>query len=129
MKTVYACTFIEKEVEVDDFEKGCIGGRTCVMNQRVNIVAPTLSLLIESIGNYMSLNIDDVWLPEQESTHIGFNRLEDADGNPASQRLEAAWKHGEAKLYLADYHFAIERRVVSVISRQDFDVAEIKVHF
>jgi hypothetical protein len=129
MQTLYACTFIEKEAEVDSWETGCDPStRTCVMNERVNIAAPTLALLIQSIGNYLGLEIDDVWVPEQESGHIGFNRLEDAEGNEPSERLKEAWKADKAKLYLADYHFAIEKRQVSTVDRAEFDQFSVKHH-
>jgi hypothetical protein len=132
MKVTYACTYVEKTAEEDNYEEGLIQGtHVCTMSESCNIVAPDLGKLIYRIGNYYCLDIDDVFIPGEEDepvTHIGFNRLEDVDGNEPTESQMEEFKRGEVKLYLADYTFAIEKRIEDQITRDEFTRAGIKTH-
>ncbi len=132
MKTIYACTFVDKTAEVDDFEQGCLPGTaTCVLAELCHIRADTLAGLIKRIGEHFGLDIDDVFLPEADDegiSHMGFNRLENADGYEPTQAQEAAWKRGQEKLYQADYLFVIEKMQLLKIDDAEFDAAGIKHH-
>lgn len=124
MKTIYACTRISKEVCVDDFENGCELKRTCVMDEVCNIRAPSMPELIEKLGEAYGLKkIDNVFLPNglgPDVAWFGFNRLEDSEGNEPSPMVEGLWKKGRRKLWLADYSFSVEKRVVSDLTAEDF---------
>lgn len=132
VKITYACTYIEKTAEEDSYEGGLIEGtHVCTMSQSENIVAPTLDKLIHRIANAFGLDIDDVFIPGEDDepvTYIGFNRMEDVDGNGASERQMEGFKKGEVKLYLADYTFAIEKRIEDPITRDEFTRAGITIH-
>jgi hypothetical protein len=132
MKITYACTYVEKTAEEDSYENGTVDGTfVCTMSQTDNIVAPTLVKLIYRIGNAFGLDTDDVFIPGEDDepvTHIGFNRLEDVDGNEPTESQMEGFKRGEVKLYLADYTFAIEKRIEDQITRDEFTRAGIKTH-
>jgi hypothetical protein len=130
---VYACTFVEKCVEVDSFAEGCQpDSRQCLMADSVNVVSDTLTGLVEKIGDTDGLDMDDLFIPgagdEEHVTGVGYNRMEDADGNEPSKAQIRQWKRGRATLYLADYYFAIERRTVTPIAFAEFAASQIKTH-
>jgi len=126
----YACIYVEKDVEKDNFEHGCVGERCCVLAESCNIIADTIPHLLAALEERYCLDIDDVWLPGEngEESGIGYNRLEtDASEEPSSAEKEA-WKRGELPLWIADYRFYVERCEVSQIPRQEFIDAGIKYH-
>lgn len=130
-RTIYVCTYVHKTIEVDHYQKGCSGESECVLSDRVDIEADNLSGLIEAIGAHFGLKIVDVFIPADEGepiTHIGFNQLEDVDGNEPGEAQLAKWKKGKLKLYLADYHFGVERRIVAPLSLKEFEAANIITH-
>jgi hypothetical protein len=121
MKTLYACTRLAKDVEIDRFENGCDPTtRTCVLAERMNVTSGTLPGLLEAIAERLGLDLDDVWVPEETLTYIGYNRLENGDGDEPTKAQKRRWKKGTETLYLADYYFAIEKRTVEPVSRQEF---------
>lgn len=128
----YACTHIVKEAEQEHYEEGAVAGtRVCVMDKSCNITAPSLTELIEAIGKCYGLDIDDVFIPgddDEDITWIGYNRLENNVGHEPSPSEDQAWRRGEETLYLADYLFHIEKRVVLAIHESDFDAAGITTH-
>jgi hypothetical protein len=127
MKTLYACTHVAKDVEIDNFERGCDPAtRACIMAERMNVTSGTLPGLLEAIAERLGLDLDDVWVPEETLTYIGYNRLENGDGDEPTKEAQRRWKKGKETLYLADYYFAIERRTVEPVSREEF--AGIKHH-
>jgi hypothetical protein len=122
----YACTFIEKTVSVDDYETGCELQSFCIMADPVNIVADSIPKLIGAIGDYLGIDIQDCWVPDFPANRIGFNQCETVEGYAPTEGQIARWKRGDCTLYLADYHFTIERREVSPIPETDF--AGVKFH-
>lgn len=129
--TQYVCTFVEKRVEKDDYEKGCDGSARTVMQDRVNLRSDTLGGLIDVIRDYYGLALDDLFIPGEDDepvTRFGFNRLEDADGNPPTKSEEAHWRKGKYTLYLADYDFIVERRETSPIDPAEFAALGITTH-
>lgn len=130
-KTVYACTFVEKTAEEDDFERGCIGKRSCIIADDVNIESDTLKGLIAACGERYGLDIDDVFLPDDDNGIVngfGFNRLEDGDSNEPTERQKALWKERKLTLYLADYYFAVEARCVLPLTVAEFKASGIASH-
>lgn len=130
MPTIYACTWAEKVVRKDDYEHGCDDNGTWVLAEKQNIVADSLTKLIEAIGNQFGLKIDDIFLDEDDGLvdYIGFNRMEDADGCEPTPGMEFDWKIGNKELWLADYTFGVEKREVSSISAAEFAPAGITTH-
>ena len=131
MKTVYACTFVEKSAEEDHFENGCDPSTlVCLMHERCSIQADTLPGLLKSLGKQFCLEIDDVFVSHDdgEINRIGFNRLEDEEGNEPTADQKQRWEQGDLTLYLADYDFLIEKRTVEPIHLEDFTGSGIKFH-
>lgn len=133
MNTVYACTFIEKCAEEDHVENGCDpDSQVCVRHERCNIQADTLPGLLKALGKQFYLDIDDVFVPDDDDNgniaRIGFNRLENEDGGEPTADQQRRWKRGEMTLYLADYHFLVEKRTVEPIRLEEFTGNGIKFH-
>jgi hypothetical protein len=133
MNTVYACTHVEKCAEEDHYENGCDPStQVCVMHERCNVQADSLPGLLKALGKQFYLNIDDVFVPDDDENgniaRIGYNRLEDVDGNQPTADQERRWKAGKQKLYLADYAFIIEQRNVSPIRLEEFQANSIRFH-
>jgi hypothetical protein len=129
MKTVYACTFVEKCANRDNLKTGMDPkNEFCVFRESCSLTAETLPGLLEALEKRFYMKIDDVFLPTEEDTVslIGFNRLETGDGEKPSEQEIAAWKKGKGTLYLADYSFSIEKRQVGEVPREEF--AGIKHH-
>ncbi len=133
-KMVYACTFAHKTTEIDDFDRGCDPDTYfCHMHKGCNIKAESLSELIEAIGNHYCLDLDDIFIPgdaDEEGTvsWFGYNRLETIYGDEPTEVEKTAWQAGNLTLYLADYSFMIEKRIVEPITEEEFKTAGIKVH-
>lgn len=129
---VYRCTRASKEVEIDDYEEGLTNkGRSCVMDQECGITAESLPELIRKVGSYYGLDIDDVFIPgdeDEDIAYVGYNRLENADGDEPDDDEKEDWKKGECTLYLADYSFHIEKCQTLPITKKDFEEAKITTH-
>lgn len=130
MKTLFACTYVSKDVEIDHFENGCSGNSQCILAEGCNIAADSLSGLLKDIGQRYGLEIDDVWVGAliDSGDTIGFNRLENGHGNPPSELEKAKWREGKCQLWLADYMFRIEIRQVAPITLAHFQAEGIKTH-
>jgi hypothetical protein len=100
--------------------------------ESTDIVADSLAELIETCASRYGLDIDDVFLPNEDGvvTRFGFNRYEDADGNEIEVDTPEweAFKAGESKAWLADYDFCIEKRETLPITVAEFEAAGIKFH-
>lgn len=128
---VYAATFVDKEIETDDYDRGCIGPRSCVWHERLNVQAPSLAELIAKLSEKLDLDIDDIFIPSDESEEvdrIGYNRLENEEGYEPTAQEKKAWKLGKVTLYLADYTFAIEKYETLPIKAEEFATAGITTH-
>lgn len=130
MEKVYACSYVEKDVERDSYEHGCTGDRSCMMAESCNIEADSLPGLIKAIGDRFCLDMDDIWLPGEDGVenYIGYNRLEDSNGDviESNSRDFDLFKAGKLDAWLADYTFHIEIREVSGVPTAEF--ADIKHH-
>jgi hypothetical protein len=128
----YSCTHTEKLVCGWHPEQGADTDSRCVMAERCNIVASDLSSLIEAIGSHYALDLDDLWIPDQEEDGqinlISHSQVEDEDSNEADANDEARCVAGELDLFLCDYSFSIEKRVVAPVSIEEFKSAGIKYH-
>ena len=127
---IYACYHISKDVERDEHEKGCVGGRRCVLDERINVISDSLSGLFKELGARYGLDIDDLWIADDgdDITRVGFSRTENADGDAPSDLDLDRWKRGKLEMWLADYGFLIEARTVWQISRSEIAAAGIKTH-
>ena len=126
MNTVFACTFIEKRAQEDDFDHGCDPDTLVVtMQERVNITAPSLSELLQQIGKTYCLDLDDVWIDEQDGvSRVRCNRLELANCDEPDKRQLGLWKLGKLTLFLVDFDFAIEQRHVGAVPVDAFQNVE-----
>ncbi|NLS97525.1 MAG: hypothetical protein GXX96_35750 [Planctomycetaceae bacterium] len=119
MKTVFACTFIEKRAQEDDFSHGCDPDTLVVtMQERVSITAPSLPELLQQIGRTYCLDLDDVWIDDDDTDgvrRISYNRLELANCDEPDKRQLGLWKRGKLTLYLVDFDFCIEQRQVCAV--------------
>lgn len=114
-KTVYACTWVEKLAEEDDFVHGVSGRPTLILSERCDLAAPTFGTLLEKIKTRFFLEeVSDLFLPGDDDgvSHIGVSQLETADGNLPSDRERDLWREGKFKLFLCDYTFGVESRQV-----------------
>lgn len=131
MKTIYACTFVEKCAVEDHFENGC-DPRTqvCLMHERCNVEADSLPALVQALEKRFCLDIDDVFVPDEdgEITRIGYNRVEDEEGDEHTEEQKRRWRIGNEKLYLADYHFLVEKRTVEPIRLAEIAGSGIRFH-
>lgn len=124
MKLEYACVHVIKDVEEDHFDKGCIGKRSTVMAERVDIVADSLPDLLKAIAERFGLTLDYLSI---DGNRVSVNRLENASGYAPSASQETRWKAGQLRMYLADYSFIVERRLVdSAIPREDWNSVDIQ---
>jgi len=118
MNTVFACTFIEKRAQEDDFDHGCDPDTLVVtMHERVNITALSLPELLQQIGRTYCLDLDDVWIEDDTDgvRRISYNRLELANCDEPDKRQLEQWKRGKLTLYLVDFDFCIEQRQVEAV--------------
>ena len=117
MNTVFACTFIEKRAQEDNFDHGCDPDTLVVtMQERVNITAPSIAELLQKIGTTYCLDLDDVWIDDEGGvTRLGFNRLELANCDEPTERQLEQWKRGKLTVYLVDFDFAVEQRQVCAV--------------
>lgn len=125
MNTVFACTFIEKRSQEDDFDHGCDPDTLVVtMQERVNITAPSLSELLQQIGRTYFLDLDNVWIDDDDDgdgiSRISYNRLELANCDEPNKRQLGLWRRGKLKLFLVDFDFAIEQRYVGAVPVDTF---------
>lgn len=139
MTIQYACTYLVKAIQRDDFEKGCVGKHEMTFSGPMHVMAPTLTQLLQAIGKELNLALDNVYLfgaVDEEGgeeipdtvARISYNRLETAEGYVPLSREVARWRRGETILWLADYDFMIERRDVTPIDREEFVKSGIKFH-
>lgn len=130
MTTVFACTYVEKEVAEDDFEQGVASRRTGIMSAAANITSDSLAGLIARLNEIYALAIDDVFLGDTSGPIEWFDwsRIEDVDGDEPGAEDLAAWRRGAVTLYEAVYSFRVERREVALLTVADFKEAGIKYH-
>lgn len=130
MRTVYACTHVEKTTCEDHYERGCDTISSCVLYESVNHTSDTFAGLLQELRKHYGLELDDLFLPsdEDELHYFGFNRLEMGDGQEPREYYLNRWKKGEYKLYLADYLFSIEKLVVCAVPIAEIQAAQVKVH-
>lgn len=132
-KERYCCDYAERRVEVDDYDEGCqLDEDTRDMGWFVDtdLSSDTLAGLIQEIRNQYGLEMDDLFIPDDDDTTtiIGFDRLENADGEVPTKHERTQWKKGRLKLYRADYSFSVCKRKVSPIPVSEFDKAGITHH-
>lgn len=118
MTICYCAKYVEKIVQRDYDDSGCSGDIIFRLSERINIVASSPELLLQAIsegydydGNYWAIG----------DTFVEFNRYEDDNGNylcPKQSRFY--WDNGR-NVWLADYRFAVEKRIVSSILRREFE--------
>lgn len=130
-KTIFACTHYEKYAEQDSFFEGCMPHtRRCVRCTSVSIAGESMSSLIKNISRELCLDCENEswWIPmdDETTTFMSFNRHENDYGDKPSAKQDAEWKAGELDLWLADYTFHIEKRVVSPVRPEDLQ--GVKLH-
>lgn len=125
----YACTYVVKSAEEDNFEKGCIGKATTILAQSCDVTAPTLKELIEKLSNEFFVDMSYLFIPDRDQPveFISYNQLETADGDTPDEQQRDMWKKGELKLFLCDYTFQVERRMTSPIEFGEFAALGIQI--
>lgn len=123
-KTIFSCTHYEKCVEQDSFMKGCMPGtRRCVFSRTVTVTGESMPELIKNISRELCIDCESEswWIPMDNGTtsFMSFNRRENDDGDKPSTKQYIEWRAGRLDLWLADYTFHIEKRVVSPVSTED----------
>lgn len=127
MTTAYACTYVVKDAEEDHYDGGCDPKtRTCVLSEAANITAHSLPDLLRKLEDRYFLGFDSLFLHEDGS--FGFSRLETNDCEEPNEAELAEWREGTLKLFLCDYYFRIEKRVVSDVDPKEYVDAGIKFH-
>jgi len=126
-KTVFACTHIDKDATVDNWETGCRIDRTCVMSESVNYTADTLENLVKKVCDVYGLDFpthvshDEVYDANDSINVIQFDRLETASGDVPTEEEIARWKDGRLELYVADYTLHVEKRRVENVTINDVE--------
>lgn len=125
----YAITNITKEVAEDIFEEGESDRRTCLMDEDVNITGKSLAEVIAKLGKIYGLEFAQACIDQQDGLIDRFEvtLLEDADGFEPSPAKLALWRKGKIKLYSANYLFAVEKRVVQPLTREDFKMSGVRI--
>lgn len=123
-KTIFACTHCEKHAEQDRFVEGCMPEtRRCVLIRPVTVTGNSMPDLIKNLSRELCLDCkNESWfipMDNGEITYMSFNRHENDDGDKPSHNQNIQWKAGELDLWLADYTFHIEKRIVSPVSADD----------
>lgn len=123
-KTLFVCMHYEKYVEQDSFNKGCIPiTRRCVISRTVTVTGESMKDLVKNLSLELCLDCEKEswWIPmdDGEVSFMSFDRLENDDGDKPTTKQDTEWKAGELDLWLADYTFHIEKRVVSPVSPED----------
>lgn len=128
MSKVYAATRISKEVTVDDFETGCELKCRTIIDDDINLTAPSFALLVGRVFREYCIDLKTriCKFPEcgendDEINGFKFDRLENADGDEHSADEEQRWKAGKIKLWQADYYVRVEVREVRDLSPEDFN--------
>lgn len=127
----YACTFIDKHVCTDDYNHGAGGTVTCVMADRVNLVAETLRELFDKISDRYGLQtIDDLFIPADSGSpsYVGWNRLETDDGGEPTQADLLEWAEHRKTLFLADWSFSIEYRETRCVKVTELEAEGFSTH-
>lgn len=123
-KTIFACTHYDKHAELDSFTEGCMPEtRRCVLSRSVNVTGKSMLDLIKNISRELCLDCENEswWIPMDNGTisFMSFNRIETDEGDEPTTKQDSQWKADELNLWLADYTFHIEKRVVSPVSPED----------
>lgn len=101
MKTVYACTFVEKTSTEDNYERGEIGATTTVLWDEQNITAPTLKELWEKIQKTFFLEKTNcIFMPSESMFSVC--QLETKNSETPTQQERMSWMNGKLKLYNCD---------------------------
>ena len=131
-KTVYAATHMEKRVSDWDPKEGASIESRCTVHKRINLKADTLAELLDKIRTEHFVKLDDVFVGDADETdtvnYINFNQVETADClEPDTDEL-AQWERGELTLYLCDYSFCLEKRIVQPITLDELRSTGISTH-
>lgn len=111
-------THIHKSAEVDDFDRGCIGGCT---DQTIShtISAETPSDAARQLCDFAGVD----FVPEnyqldncEERGRIDVFSTENGDGFPATDSELADWKKGRIQLYYATYTAYFQRVTREVVA-------------
>lgn len=127
---VFNATYVDKVIEEDHFEKGCIGGLTCTLAEKLDIEASTFPELIAKISKEFGLHEDlKYWTLNKENSHLFYSVLEDDDGVHIENKSEdyKLWEAGKIKGWLAEFRFHVCKNDVQVLEFDDNDCADIEI--
>ncbi len=127
--TIFACTHISKEVSEDHFENGCAIQRTLVIDQSASFVSDSLKGLFHEISKAFCLKFDSLFVRDaNDLITVGWNRVENGDGDAPSPSEVEQWKTGKLTMYLADWTFWIESREVRTITLDELKSTGFEIH-
>jgi hypothetical protein len=116
----YAISFWTKDTQEDHYEQGCIGHATSCVAEYLNFSSPSLQGVIDHIDqNYCKvtgIHLDS----DDDSSVLCCSEYECEDTTPPTPEEYELWKNGHLKLWLCDYRFHIEKRIVSPVSEDEF---------
>ena len=127
---VFNATYVDKTIEEDHFEKGCIGGLTCTLAEKIDIEASTFPELIVKISKEFGLHEDlKYWFFDKENNHLFYSVLEDNDGVEILDQSKdyELWKAGKIKGYNAEFRFFVEKNDVRRLPFDDNDCVGIDI--
>jgi hypothetical protein len=109
--TVYAATSIEKMASKDNAETGCELEQRCIISQEINVTSSTLAGLIAKLKREWGYDGDYIFV--NQNGYLGWNQHEADDNSPLDHAgCIRRWNRGQT-VWLCDYTFAIEKRVVA----------------
>lgn len=99
---------IEKDTEVDDFEKGLTGEGDTVLSKGKIGVFNSIQEALAHLNKVYDFPKDLDGYFTTGDGELSTNRMEDEEGVEASESEIARWKKGELKLYLSDFRIRLE---------------------
>lgn len=132
---MYRVSFIEKSVEQDSYEHGCVGYETCTMGPHDvrPIVRDTLRAAVAEMFAHLGLPTTYFFIQDDRASeiietggtaqYVTADRQENADGFEPDAHELARFKTGEIDLYLARYAFKLEWIDVRPVMRDELSAA------
>lgn len=99
---------IYKHTEQDNFEQGCTGDITC-FELDINFEAELIDELKYEIASFFDVDLTNIEIDEINN-RLEWGRMENANGEKASEQELALFKRNECVLYVANYSTYVYKR-------------------
>ena len=127
-RTEYAVTYASKSAEIDNYTEGCVVGTDSFGEYSLRPRANTLRSLVRLIQKDLGIDPDKapdnevvIFCEDGEQFILRLCRHELGNGLAADNRDIEGWKQNKVMLWLVDYGFFIEKRIVSLPTPADLE--------